>query len=466
MVESLYGPISIGLTGHLGIADTKPFVDGITMGCIYMMVTTHAVGLGLGSALDTLATQAHGAGNYKKMGVYLECAILGTALAYIPSAIANWYSKEVLVALGIQPIVADLASQFVRYTTLSMPFYFMYDLVRKMLQAHDIVAPMVPMTILSNVMHVGLGLYLTQVRKMGFDGVVLAGCLSETIYPLMQFVYLVCINPVHKQWKLQGNMRLAIAHLPEFFQFGFPGMATMLIENGAFSIMGFMAGELPHSLLLIAVNSVLMQTITTAFLMYIGFSIATTVRMGNAIGANQVDHAKCIMRISLVLTALCLVVTTGGMFLLRYHIPQLYVADHDVCEYVVRRAAVAILFALPLHAADSFNAMWQAMLQAVGKPSLAAYVNAVAYYVVGLPLAGMLSFRLSWGLEGLWIGLTVGAVCACSAYTIVMARLSWNDVLEEANARTADEGDMAFSKTLTAAPLASDGNNLPVVLYT
>ncbi|ETW01642.1 hypothetical protein H310_06271 [Aphanomyces invadans] len=462
MMESMYAPISVGLVGHLGKPDTKPFVDGVTMGCIYMMVTTHAVGLGLGSALDTLATQAHGAGNYKKMGVYLESAMLGTALAYIPTAAANWYCQDILTMCGINTVVANLAGQFVRYSTFAMPFYFLYDLIRKMLQAHDIVAPMLPMAIVSNGLHVGLGLYLTQVQKLGYHGVLISGGLSHVAYPLMQLAYLTCINPVHHTWKLQWNLRSAIAHLPEFFEFGLPGMATMLIENGAFGILGFMAGELPHSLLLIAVNSVLLQTITTAFIMYIGFSVATTVRMGNAIGANQLDHARCIMRVSLVVTTLCLALTTGGLFLWRHDVPSLYVNDAQVCD----RAATALVFVLPLHASDSFNAVWQAMLQAVGKPSHAAYVNAVAYYIIGLPLAGFLAFSLHWSLEGLWAGLTIGSFCACGAYTVIMARLSWREVLEEANARTADDGDTKMTTSWTAPPLATDGCETPIVLYT
>ncbi|ETW01641.1 hypothetical protein H310_06270 [Aphanomyces invadans] len=71
-IEALYAPISIGLMGHLGAADTKR--------------PRHACN--------------PSAGNYKTMGVYFQSAVLGTALVYLSLVLLNLYCKPVLAALG------------------------------------------------------------------------------------------------------------------------------------------------------------------------------------------------------------------------------------------------------------------------------------------------------------------------------------------------------------------------------
>ncbi|KAF0697806.1 Aste57867_11521 [Aphanomyces stellatus] len=441
-MEILYFPISLGLAGHLPASnppqDTKLYVDAVALASTYSTISCYAIGLGLGGGLDTLANQAHGAGNYAKMGVYLQSAILGTLLMFVPVVVANAFCGDVLLLFGVDPRLAALAGQYMHYLTFSLPFYFVYDLVQKLLQAHDIATPMLLVAFLHNVVHVVLGLYFTRSLNMGFHGVALAGCVAYMSYPILQVIYLVTCNPVYKAWRLQWNPRPAVAHLGEFYKLGLPGMGVMVIEFGALSIVGFLASTLPNSLVIVGANTVLHQSTNVIIVLCFGLSVATTVHMGNAIGANQLARAKGLVHLSLAVTTVSVAVSATLLYVLRFDIAKLFFTDPVVCS----RAASALVYAIPYHIFDSYNIVWQSMLRACGEQRLAVLVNTVAYYVVGLPVAGVLAFRFEWNLEGLWIGLTVGAFSASVAYMVcMMHHLSWEHVLAEANARTTNSDD-------------------------
>jgi MATE family multidrug resistance protein len=46
----------------------------------------------------------------------------------------------------------------------------------------------------------------------------------------------------------------------------------------------------------------------------------------------------------------------------------------------------------------------------MGRPHAAAMVNLVGYFVIALPLAYVLAFRLRYGLVGIWIALAIGLI--------------------------------------------------------
>lgn len=78
------------------------------------------------------------------------------------------------------------------------------------------------------------------------------------------------------------------------------------------------------------------------------------------------------------------------------------------------------------------------VLRGTGLATLGAQINLVAYWVIGLPLGMALTFsKLQWELYGLWTGLTVALVFTAIASSIVIFRINWQRVVNEAKAREA-----------------------------
>ncbi|KDO29560.1 hypothetical protein SPRG_05516 [Saprolegnia parasitica CBS 223.65] len=430
-MESLHNTISIVLVGQIDSPLATDYVGAATMGSMFATITSFSVGIGLPSALDTLCTQAHGAGNTKQFGVYFQSSHLGMAMVLIPVVLVNWFSGDILTAMGQDAELSALAGTFIRILCIGLPFYFVYQLVRRFLQAYDIVYPMTVVALLSNVVHIGLGYYLCYHTSLGFNGAAIARCVSYVVLPLFMLPYFVW-RPIHREWGLHWNKAVAVGNLREFFRFGIPGLLMVMMEYTAFEILTLMAGWLPNHKVMIGANSVLINLITLFYMVYLGISFSGTIRIGNLLGANKPDQARRVAKMALCLSASCSILTGGTMLLARHELPKLFLSDPDV----IAAASEAILCIIVLHVFDTLNAVNQGIFRGIAKPAIATVVNAATYYPIGISLAAALGFGLHWNVNGLFIGFTAGAMTACGLYVWQLRKIDWEAAAADAMARS------------------------------
>ncbi|KAH9188514.1 hypothetical protein AeNC1_009510 [Aphanomyces euteiches] len=429
LIESTQSTISVALVGSIESEQTKELVNGAALSTSFTTLTVIAVVIGLPTALDTLCSQAYGSGNMAKMGTSLQSALLAMTMAFVPIFVINSFSDHILMGLGQDPVVCVLSKRFTLYVTATYPFYAFQQIVRKLLQAHNIVYPMFFLAVVSNAIHIGAGIPLT--RVFGYDGAGLARVLCQAVYPILLAVYL-WFRPVYKQWHIQWSLQTAWTNLREFFQFGLPGLLMMMLEFTAFEILTLLSGLLPDNLVALGANSILMNIIILFYNTYLGMAIASGVRVGIMVGAGQIAHAKCILKLAFGTFLCCIVLTALLFYFLRIKLPPLFVSDVDISK----RAEEIIPYIVPLHMMDALNGLSQAVLRALGRPAFATYVNAGAYYLVGIPLAAAFAFGLHWSSEGLWSGFTSASLCACCIYAFYFTkRLNWIQVVDEAKVR-------------------------------
>lgn len=91
---------------------------------------------------------------------------------------------------------------------------------------------------------------------------------------------------------------------------------------------------------------------------------------------------------------------------LRFHLPTLFSDD----QRVIALAAQAIPFAATMQFFDGLAAGAHGILRGIGKQSIGGLANLFAYYVISLPISIWLATQLGWKIEGLWAGVTVGAI--------------------------------------------------------
>jgi MATE family multidrug resistance protein len=135
----------------------------------------------------------------------------------------------------------------------------------------------------------------------------------------------------------------------------------------------------------------------------------------------------------LVLGGLVMLLSATSFTLLRAQLPRLYTAD----EQVVLLAAQILPIAGAFQICDGTQVVAGGALRGMGRPDAAAVVNLLGYYVLALPLAYVLGFRLSGGLVAIWIslaaGLTVVAI-ALALWALRTARRPLEDVRVELEA--------------------------------
>ncbi|EEY63402.1 Multidrug/Oligosaccharidyl-lipid/Polysaccharide (MOP) Flippase Superfamily [Phytophthora infestans T30-4] len=144
-LEFLPGLTCIVLAGHMDSPYTQQYVDAATLSTMLLNLTNYSICFGLSSALDTLflCSQAYGTKRYDKIGVYFQAGVLVLAAVFGPIFLLNWYTESVMVSLGQDEEISKLAQTFSRWILLGMPFVVLYELVRKVLQAQNIMKPLV-----------------------------------------------------------------------------------------------------------------------------------------------------------------------------------------------------------------------------------------------------------------------------------------------------------------------------------
>ncbi|ETV90639.1 hypothetical protein, variant 1 [Aphanomyces invadans] len=419
---------NIILVGQMSTPNLKQFVDATAMAVMYTNITSYSVGLGMATALDTLCTQAYGAGNIKKFGVLLQSALLGMALTLIPVSLLNWFSADILKILGQEPALADLTGGFVRVMLVGYPALYAFEVLKKLVQAESVTFPMAVLTGLGNVLHISLGYYLSQHTSLGYLGPAVALSLLEVAVFGGMLGYLLWWNPMHVAWCVEWGWPAAWSHVSQVFRFGVPGMLMMLIEWGAIEILTLVAGILPNHILTIGVNSILSSTLNLWYMPYFGLSVAATIRMGNLLGANKPEKAKRVMSLTLRLSFAFALVTASLLLLLSPILPRLVVNDVDI----VARGSTALWFIAPLHIIDALNAACQGCFRAMGKQDVASGVNAAAFYLVGVPVAVLFGLYFKWSVEGLWSGFTLGSLSANFIYQFLLSRVDWAVVAQDA----------------------------------
>ncbi|GMF31399.1 unnamed protein product [Phytophthora lilii] len=398
-----------------------------------MNVTYYSVCFGLSSALDTLCSQAYGARRYDKIGVYFQAGVLVLAAVFGPIFLLNWYTEELMLLMGQDAEVSRLAQGFSRWMLLGMPFVVLYELVRKVLQAQNIMKPLITIATIGNIVNVVTGYVLTYYTPMGFEGIALSRSLGNITLPLLLIPYFYH-HPHHlTQWWSGWNLKEALAHVGLFLRLGVPGMLMMTMEWWAFELLTLMAGVLPNAVVSMSAHSVLVNLNSIIYMVFAGLAVAVNIRVGNCLGANLPKQAKASCTVALTLTLAISLTFIVFLYATRWSLPSLLLNDQES----IARAASALAVWAPFEILDGQNTVLQGVFRGAGKQKVGATINAVAYYVFGTPLAALLGFYWALDVEGLWVGFGLGILVSASClYYLLFEHWTWEELADDAQKRT------------------------------
>ncbi|KAG8587611.1 hypothetical protein GDO81_005721 [Engystomops pustulosus] len=240
--------------GHLG----KIELDSVTLAVAVINVTGISVGSGLASACDTLMSQTYGGQNVKRVGIILQRGILILLLCCFPCWAIFINTEQVLLLCRQNPDVARLTQKYVMVFIPALPVVFLYQLQTRYLQSQGIIWPQVITGFAVNLFNVAVNAIFMYGLKLGVVGSAWANTISQFAMSGLLFLYII--------WKK--------LHLLTW------GGLISVVELGAQAIM--------------------LELATAAYMISVGFSVAASVRIGNALGAGNVEHAKTSCKVALL----------------------------------------------------------------------------------------------------------------------------------------------------------------------
>jgi len=152
------------------------------------------------------------------------------------------------------------------------------------------------------------------------------------------------------------------------------------------------------------------------FMIPLGISAATTIRVGHALGQGQRAAARFRGRTGILMASLCMLGTATVMLSLPDVIVSIYTDDAMVAALATQLLFLAALFQM----SDGIQISASGALRGIKDTLVPMLGTFVIYWIIGLPLAWYLGFTLGFGPQGLWVALiaclTLAAVWLVSRF--------------------------------------------------
>ena len=166
--------------------------------------------------------------------------------------------------------------------------------------------------------------------------------------------------------------------------------------------------------------------------------------------------AKRAAFVGLVIDIVWIVFIVGLTVALKTYIPMMFTADVDVLQ-----ALGPIMYAVAaLLVADNLHGYFGGILRGSGKQLFAALANVVSYWLIGVPLGGVLALVLHLGALGYWLGLLTGDFIQTFIYGVILLTIRWKKQSTKAQ-KMAQWGEDLHSLVTEKSPLIQASNGLP-----
>jgi MATE family multidrug resistance protein len=415
----LAGPVILAELGwmFMGVVDTimvgplgPTAIGAVSVGHIFVDLIA-IVGIGLLLGLDTVVSQAYGAGDMVECDHFLWQGLYMAAVFSPIGMLAVYAAPPVMALAAVQQSVVALALPYAFSLQWSLPPLMFYAAFRRYLQGISLVRPVMFTLISANFINfVGNWWFIPE---YGVEG---AGWATAASRVYMAAV-LGTVALLRQPDILKHVPRPDFVRVRKLMLLGIPAAGQILLELGVFATSTLLAGRLaPESL---AAHHVLLNIAGTTFMIPLGLSSAAAVSVGHAIGAGKFEEAK---------RSGWLAVALGGGFMLCAALVLLAIPERLIGIFTSNADVLAVAIPLLLVAAifqlfDGIQVVATGVLRGSGDTRTPMVVNLMGHWLLGLPVGYVLCFVLGYGVTGLWIGLSIGLIVVGSVLLFVWARL-------------------------------------------
>jgi multidrug resistance protein, MATE family len=419
--------LAIPLAGAQLAQSATGFVDTIMMGwlgqtvlaggglgvALFMMVLIVCSGLVLG--ITPLLAAAQGSGDRSLLKSLTHQGWWLSALVAVIGMSIVWVLPNMLI--GQQPAVVAEAKVFLRV----MLWGFWPALAFAMLKSLVMVVStpqVVTIAVVSGTLFNGLGNYILGFGHFGAPNLGLQGLAIASV--VSHWLMLVIIV-VHLLWRLPGQgfialrMPLDLPILWRVLRLGWPLAVGFGLEVGLFTTITYLMGA--FGTVALAANQIVFQTTLITFMVPLGMSYATTVRVGQYFGQKDWLGVRRSARVAMWLAIMYMSGTALTMLLFPRSIIGLYLdlanpKNAETIELAIKLLRVAAVMQI----GDGIQTTVVGALRGLQETKAPMLLGFGAFWGCGLVIAYLLGIYWQWGAVGLWIGQCLGVQVAALTY--------------------------------------------------
>lgn len=362
--------------------------------------------LGLTMASTTMVAQYRGAGDHHMVRKTVANSHLVIALAGIVSTLLGLALSERILRLMQTPEeIFDQAVVYLNIFLTGLVPSFLYNVASSILRGLGdsqtglrYLAYATIFNIAADPLFIfGFG----PIPPLGIRGAAIATVLAQVLSAVLIIRYLarhtdlLSFDP--KLWKLDFKLCRTM------FRMGIPaGLQSVVVSFAMIVLTSIINTFGPTTVAAFGVASRMDQF---AFMPAQSISLAVTALVGQNLGANRLDRVREIVRWSMQLAFGITAVVTLVAFLYPTLLIRIFTTDPAVLREGVGYLRIVALSYVPLALMFTVSGV----MRGAGDTTPSMVISLLTLWLVRLPLAYFLAYRLGWGVNGAWASITVSA---------------------------------------------------------
>ncbi len=403
------------MVGRLGM---EPLA-GVALGSTVYFLTL-GVSMGMVVAVGPLVAQAFGAADTRQVGAAVRNGLWLSVVLFIPAFFLLRHAGGFLLWIGQDEAAVEGAQAYLRAVVWGFLPALWFVALRSFVEG---VARPWPVTLIT-FLGVGINIFANDTLMFGRYGLpalglVGTGYATAIVFWIMVGVLFVMVmraprlRPygVFRSW-----WRLDSGCFRELVRVGWPIGISHGLEGGLFVITAILMGLLGTSAL--AAHQIAIQCASLTFMAPLGVGIATSVRVGHAVGRKDSAGIGWAGYMGIGLGAAFMI----GTAVLFWTVPRTVVSffldlDSLANSEVVRMAVMLLGVAAVFQVFDGVQVVASGALRGLKDTRIPMLIALLSYWVIGLSAGLWLGFYLGYGPAGLWWGLVLGLAAAAVLLT-------------------------------------------------
>lgn len=402
------------MVGRLG----KEALAGIAIGSTlfhFILIVLSGVIIGV----SPIVSQATGAQDDDLCGRATRQGLWMGVLLFTPAFLLYRNAYPLLIWLNQSPETALASSEYLKAISWGLlPALWIMGL-RGLLEGKSNTKPIMIISFLG----VALNVFANDALMFGHYGLpalglVGTGYASSLVYGIVFIALSIYVSHKYSDLHIFSKLRRPdLATLKEVARVGGPIGMTLAFEAGMFGAAAFAMGTIGETQL--AAHQIALQTASISFMIPLGLAIATSVRVGQAIGAGSPHRAEMAGHAGMLLCIGAMSISGLIFWLLPRPIISMYIdinveANAPVVAYAISFLALAALFQI----VDGLQVAASGSLRGIKDTKAAMALTLVSYWLVGCLIGAYLCFGVQLEGVGLWIGMTTGLATAAVLLTL------------------------------------------------
>lgn len=406
VVLSQIGQITVTLVdnimvGHVGTAELAASAFANNVFIIGMFF-----GMGITYGLTPLVGKAFGNNQPQKVVQWLKNGIFTHFAAAIALSAIMFGVYFLLPFMGQTGDVLELAGPYYLLLCASYLPFMLFFSIKQFFEGVGNTSIAMQITLIANAINVGLN-YVLIFGKLGFPEMGLMGAgigtlVSRLVMPLLFFYYILKIGRFRQYFSFAHMQPFSKKRIISVLKIGVPIGFQVIVEVLTFSVGAIMMGWLGETPL--AAHQVAIGLASFSYMICLGISQATTIRVSHQFGQNDYKSLKMAAFASTHLVLAFMMVMALIFILFRNVLPLVFTSDPGVIVIAAHLLIIAAIFQV----FDGLQVIMLSTLRGMADVKIPMFMAFVSYMLIGLPASYLFTFIMNFGPPGIWFGYLVG----------------------------------------------------------